>query len=326
MACAVSSSPTRCGISLLLATNSSSDVQRPIPGMMVSIWPPSSPAVTSPASPDAIALGVVRRADAIQLPAGLIRLEARLRSGQSSATELGRLIAGSPALAARLLRTANSVFYSPLEPVTSVNRAIVVIGDAILSQIVIHAIMATRAAKTRSPAHALASARLMGDGVRSAVAARALAQLGGTVSPDNAFAAGLLHDLGHMLLLEDNPAVYAAHLAASAGPSGRLDDELALTGTTHEAVGGAFAVQWNLPEPLQLAMSDHHGSSVRAISLIVTAADHVVRGLYRPSFGPSGLEAVALREVGVSRAAWAGRSARTRIEMAEMLTIFDVLG
>lgn len=290
---------------------------------------PATPPTTRPdASTATVALEVVRRATAIRPPAGLIRLEARLRSGQASATELARLIDGSPALAARLLRIANSAFYSPRQPIVSLNRALVVIGDAVLGQMVIHAIVASRRAGGRTPTEALAGARLMSDGVRCAVTARALAQLGGAVGPDEAFSAGLLHDLGHVLLLDDSPAAYAGYLLASPGPGDCLDTELEIAGTTHQAVGEAFASEWNLPAPLGQAMGRHHGPADSAISSVVRVADRLVGWHDRPGIAEAGSDPVdieaLLGAIGVTSAAWADRSATTHAEMAELLTIFDL--
>lgn len=290
---------------------------------------PAAPPIARPdPSAATVALEVVRRASAIRPPAGLIRLEARLRSGQASTAELARLIDGSPALAARLLRIANSAFYSPRQPIVTLNRALVVIGDAVLGQMVIHAIVASRRAEGRTPTEALAGARLMSDGVRCAVTARALAQLGDAVGPDEAFAAGLLHDLGHVLLLDDSPAAYAGYLQGRPGPGDCLDVELEMTGTTHEAVGEAFAIEWNLPAPLRQAMARHHGPADSAISSVIRVADRLVGGRDRPAIAEAGSEPVdieaLLDAVGVTPGAWADRAAATNAEMAELLTIFDL--
>ena len=56
---------------------------------------------------------IVQHAHAISPSASLLRLEQQLRQGDSNARQLAKLIDGSPALAARVLRMANSAFYAP---------------------------------------------------------------------------------------------------------------------------------------------------------------------------------------------------------------------
>ena len=289
---------------------------------------PAVPHVPMARTPETVARDIVRRSEAIRPPAGLIRLDARLRSGQTSASELARLIDGSPALAVRLLRMANSAFYSPVQPIVSLSRALVVIGDAVLGQLVAHAIVTSRRAARQTPDQALASARLMSDGVRAAVTARALAHLGAPVVPEEAFTAGLLYDLGHVLLLDTHPAAYSAYLLEHWSPVENLDRELELTGTSHEHVGRALASDWNLPASVGQALADHHRPSEVAISSVVRVADHLVRDRHRPKLAEAlpGVEdpETLMAALGVNPAAWAGRTAVTQREMAELLQIFDL--
>jgi len=109
----------------------------------------------APAPPVDAAEAIVRRSAGLAPSASLIRLEARLRSGSASVAELGRLTEGSPALAARVLRLANSVFYSARQPILALNRAIVVIDDIVLRQVVLHAIVAGGRPAARSRARRL---------------------------------------------------------------------------------------------------------------------------------------------------------------------------
>ncbi|MGD0020084.1 MAG: HDOD domain-containing protein [Candidatus Limnocylindrales bacterium] len=78
---------------------------------------------------------IVQHAHAISPSASLLRLEQQLRQGDSNARQLARLIDGSPALAARVLRMANSAFYAPAEPVTTLSRAVALLGDTVLRQL-----------------------------------------------------------------------------------------------------------------------------------------------------------------------------------------------
>jgi hypothetical protein len=73
---------------------------------------------------------IVQHAPAVSPSASLLRLEQQLRQGDSNARQLAKLIDGSPALAARVLRMANSAFYAPAEPVTTLSRAVALLGTS----------------------------------------------------------------------------------------------------------------------------------------------------------------------------------------------------
>lgn len=289
-----------------------------------------------PASLDR-ARAIVQRAHAISPSASLLRLEASLRDGNTTARQLARLIEGSPALAARVLRMANSAFYAPAQPVTTLSRAVALLGDTVLRQLVLTSLIVSRRAGTRTPLQALA-ARLAGDAVRAAVVARNVAELmrrsgGPAIEPDLAFAAGLLHDLGHVYLLDEVGEPYASYLVGGrsalviGSAADQLEREQALAGTTHQDVGAVFAFEWNLPPVIAQALYDHHEPASSPISALMTVADSLVREM---TYGPIGASAGAsdgadapLAPVGLDRETWETRLPVVRDQAAELLTLFD---
>jgi HD-like signal output (HDOD) protein len=106
---------------------------------------------------------IVQHAHAISPSASLLRLEQQLRQGDSNARQLAKLIDGSPALAARVLRMANSAFYAPTEPVTTLSRAVALLGDTVLRQLVLTSLIVSRRAGNRSPREAVSRAILQGE-------------------------------------------------------------------------------------------------------------------------------------------------------------------
>lgn len=285
----------------------------------------ANPVVRPPAAFD-LAREIVRRANAVAPSPSLLRLETHLRRGDTSARQIGRLIEGSPALAARVLRLANSAFYAPAEPVVSLSRAVVLLGDTVLRQLVLTSLIASRRAADRTPRQALAAARLMGDAVRSAVVCRALAGLSGITSPDDAFSAGLLHDLGHVYLLDEAGDPYASHLLKADGRNDNLARERILTGTTHVHVGVAFAEEWHLPDAIRDVLRSHHAPQPATLGAVVRASDWLVRELNARNFEDPAIVAgptdAALATIGLDRTAWAGRIPAVRDEYAELLMFF----
>ena len=257
-------------------------------------------------------------------PPGLLRLESRLRVGDASARELARLVEGSPALAARVLRLANSAMFSPIEPVLNLPRAVAMIGNVVLRQLVLTALVMLRGAGNRSPRQIQAADRVMGDSIRSAVIARHLASLSGLAQPDDAFAAGLVHDLGQIYVLDAVGDTYAEYLLKLAGDL-RAESELA--GTTHVEVGAALAQDWQLPKPLEVVLSAHHVAVPDPLTRVVAAADRIVpdvdwtdprdESIGSPTIG-------ALMELRADRRRWPALLPSLRREVTDLFAVFEV--
>lgn len=271
---------------------------------------------------------VLRRAHAVTPSRSLLRLEDSLRKGDASTRQLSQLIEGSPALAARVLRMANSSFYAPAEPVVGLARAVPMLGHTVLRQLVLATLVLSRQETGRSTRQGVAAARLTGNAVRAAVVGRALAAATRICPHDEAFAAGLLHDLGHVYLLDDSGDAYATYLVDEAGAS--LEREVQITGTTHQDVGLAFAYDWNLPPSLATVMREHHHPAPMTLGAVVLAADALVAEVHHPS--PEGPEAAvaasdaAIGAIGLSREKWDAGAPQVRADYAELLTVFERFG
>jgi HD-like signal output (HDOD) protein len=301
---------------------------RPTPPSMDAYPVPIAP-VARPQSSVEVARELVQRIHTVGPSPSLLRLEGELRQGDSSARRLGQVIEGSPALAARVLRVANSAFYAPPTSVVSLNRAVVLLGNTLLRQLVLTSLIASRQSLGRSPRQALAVARLMGDAVRSAVVCRSLADAKRTVPPDDAFSAGLLHDLGHIYLIDGIGDPYAAHFIQSLGQCDGLERELELTGTTHQDVGAVFAAEWNLPPVIQEILYNHHAPRPGSLAAIVRASDWLVVQLNNTT----GVDPTTVSEkvdeslgrIGLDGSGWAARVQAARASYGELLSLFDTL-
>jgi HD-like signal output (HDOD) protein len=203
------------------------------------------------------------------------------------------------------------------------------LGHTVLRQLVLATLVLSRQESGRSTRQGVAAARLTGNAVRSAVVSRALAASCHLAPPDDAFSAGLLHDLGHIYLLDDAGDPYATYLVDEAPVDG-LAREIELTGTTHQLVGVAFAYDWNLPPTLAAVLSEHHAPDPRSLSAIVAASDALVAEAHQPSTdGPEAAIAssdAALEQIGMTRETWATMEPAVRSDYAELLTVFERFG
>jgi HD-like signal output (HDOD) protein len=272
---------------------------------------------------------VLRRAHAVTPSRSLLRLEDTLRKGDASTKQLSQLIEGSPALAARVLRMANSSFYAPAEPVVGLSRAVPMLGHTVLRQLVLATLVLSRQETGRSTRQGVAAARLTGNAVRSAVVSRSLAAKSHICPSDDAFAAGLLHDLGHVYLLDDTGDPYAAYLVEES-PVYPLAREVELTGTNHQDVGLAFSYDWNLPPTLGAVLREHHNPQPATLAAVISAADALVAEVHHPSAeGPEAaiaLSDAALLTINMSRESWEAIAPQVRADYAELLTVFERFG
>ncbi len=186
----------------------------------------------------------------------------------AGAQEVSRLVANDPAMAARVLRVANCPLYGRGEAVGSVDAAIQMLS--LPAVIRLAQTVAAYEADGRPPA--MENARRLEHAVASAAGCRALAERLGSVRPDEAWTAGLLHSLGQAMLEGLAPQRYAeASRRAGAGGRALVEMEREALGTDHARLGGLLAERWNWPPALRQVMALHHDPADARASLPVQA-------------------------------------------------------
>lgn len=172
---------------------------------------------------------------------------------KSTAADLAKVIELDPALTARLIRVANSAYYGLSRRVASITLAVTVVGFSTVRAI------AGAAASGLFDAHDGVPDNFWEHSLATAAAASVLAPRFGA-APGDAFAVGLLHDLGSVLLFRGYPDGYAALLERVAGGDDREQVELEVFGITHQRAGGRVFAAWSFPEEFIEAIEGHHGA------------------------------------------------------------------
>ncbi len=192
------------------------------------------------------------------MPECFFRLQRVLANDHSGAGDLERVIKPDPALTANLLRVANSAYFGCPRKVTSIRHSIVLMG-------------------TRQVYEAAASAsfalvipgNLLGYGIRAsefwlhsmsvAMLSQRLAQELRLEASDQTYTAGLLHDIGKLVIgvfLADS-ARDVLHLMRD-GDLTFVDAEREALGTDHAMVGATLAEHWRLPSEVVDVVRHHH--------------------------------------------------------------------
>lgn len=209
-----------------------------------------------------------------------------------------RLIGDDPALASRVLRLANSSFFGFAGRIGNLREACLVLGAQTLRQII------TAAAVKEHFSHDAGSVidhrALWLHAMGTAAAARVLASEVGA-DPEQAFAAGLLHDMGKLALDTYFRDEYREVLLYQQEHACFLyEAEETVLGLTHNRVGAALASHWRFPDELVEAIDNHHspgGDGAGLLADIVHVADVLSRAL---DIGDSGDDLVTP----LSESAW----------------------
>jgi HD-like signal output (HDOD) protein len=199
---------------------------------------------------------VTRDAQLITLPAVYLRLKAVLDDPDYSVADLEEVISQDPAITARLLRQVNSPYFGFASRIDTVFRAVGLMG----SQQVHDMVLATSVAQTFEgiSIEIMDMYAFWRQSVYCATAARLLAAECNILDSERLFVAGLLRDIGHLVMYQSIPEQSRqAVIEARQGCHSLYMIERDLIGFDYAALGGALLQQWGLPESLWEPVAMH---------------------------------------------------------------------
>jgi putative nucleotidyltransferase with HDIG domain len=177
----------------------------------------------------------------------------------SSAAKLSTIILKDPNLTARILRIANSSYYGYRQEVTSINQAIMIIGQNIIKCLLL-SISIYNGIASKDSGNSKDLEKLWQHLLETAVAAKNAAQKVNYSVVDEAYIAGLLHDFGRIFLLQYFPEECKEIYRLSINDKFHIDAEREILNTDHQEVGKYIAEHWNLPRSLSEVIGNHHPS------------------------------------------------------------------
>ncbi len=212
----------------------------------------------------------------------LNRLLASLAGEDTSFGKLADLIEKDTVVAGNILHLVNSALYGRRGTINSVRHAISLLGVNKLRNAVL-GMSVTRMWHQVRPADSWSMARFNMHAAATAILSDMLAQRLPVNYPEGAFIAGLMHDLGRLLIAVGLPAEHDRIVAHQrAGNRSAAESEMAILGFSHPELSAEALAAWKLPEPIQVAVRDHHAvlaldhSNELPLSCIVGAADRFV--------------------------------------------------
>lgn len=179
---------------------------------------------------------------------------------QASPNDLNRLIALDPVLAGQVLRLINSAFYSLGHPVSSLTRAIIMLGVNTVKNLVLSFAILQQLPMIK-PFGSLSSVSFWEHSVAVGVIAKWLAEFKGVnlTDQEDSFVGGLLHDLGKIPLNQKfADETHQAMTLAGQRRWSAVDAESVIFGFDHSMVGGLVARRWRLSPVFVDVLAYHH--------------------------------------------------------------------
>lgn len=202
---------------------------------------------------------------------------------KTSASKLGEVISSDQVLTARILKLANSAYYGFPRRISTLNLAIVVLGfnalrDLVMSISVIDRFSTQNIRQDWEIEQFWRHAFMVGMGARQIARQQRQALAG------EAFVAGLLHDIGYLVMIQHFPKLFEKTFQfAKERQIPFLHAEYSLWGFSHAEIGAWLAEGWNLPEKIVRVIRYHHqpekaGDSSN-LTTIIHFADHLAATL-----------------------------------------------
>jgi HD-like signal output (HDOD) protein/ActR/RegA family two-component response regulator len=241
------------------------------------------------------------------LPKTYGKLQNALAQPTVTAAIVGDIVNADAVIASKVLQITNSAFFRLRKPIARIKDAVTYLGFATIRNLVLSAEISSHW-KAPTSLSSIDPEQLQSHAQYAAAACKALAA--GRVSPDDAWLAGLLHDIGYWILLQECPDELGAALEMSCREQLPLIEcERRTTGATHAQVGAYLLGLWGLPYSIVEAVALHHApTTVTGNGYDLLGALSVSHALLPPAHGHALLESSA-GAPGIDAAYLAGLSA-----------------
>ncbi len=214
------------------------------------------------------------------LPEITLKIIELVENPRSTTQDLNRLISNDPALVSRILKVVNSAFYGLPGQIGSINRAIVLLGLNAVKNIVIAASL-TKLFRGGHVSPHFSAKDLWSHSIAVGVFSKMIVTKLTNDLPDEAFLAGLIHDIGILVELQSlrEPLVEVAERASRENVR-YIDLETQIIGVDHQALGAALTLKWKFPRSFQYVTGFHHNpmalaQECRWLTNVIHVADHI---------------------------------------------------
>ena len=240
------------------------------------------------------------------IPELYLEITEALQSPLTSSDRIAEIASQDPALSAKILQISNSAFFGFSRKVFSVSEAVQLLGIGVIQSLAMAVPLFTSFDRKRCPGFHIDQVWEHSAEVASIARRIYNEHLDDSHRAEQAFAAGIMHDIGKLILAEKMPEQYEAIIAESKATNTELHKiERKHLGATHAEVGAYLLALWGLPVPLIEAIASHHapcrcGTGTLCLAGVVHIADALQhsQGLH-PELTPNPVDAEYLKLTGL---------------------------
>ncbi|MEM8499690.1 MAG: HDOD domain-containing protein [Pseudomonadota bacterium] len=208
------------------------------------------------------------------------RMNDAIADGTSDAADIGNIILLDPSLTASLLRAANSPIYMRVKSVSNIDEAVTLLGMQEIRNLAFAVSAADTVKAFTNPIVSLE--HVWKHSLYTAIIADSIDQGRTNSCGLSLFTAGLLHDIGQLLMFQQKPDLswrVMEHALNHSDGRATYESERELFGFDHMAVGAELARLWNFPTEIGAAIAQHHlpfeTDAVSDVAVIVHVANSV---------------------------------------------------
>jgi len=204
---------------------------------------------------------LLKQGDALPtLPEIYTKVSAQLDDIDTSVDDIGETVSTDPAISYKILTMVNSAYFGLRNEISSVSQAISLIGRFRLKQILIGALLSEVFKGLDSQHFSLKD--FWEHSIRTAIIAKQLAiDSDYSEEPETIFTAGLLHDVGRLILAAQRPEVLPEIDQRSVLNHIEIAQaEVDIIGISHTEIGGALMQKWDFPDLIWVCVLNHHRS------------------------------------------------------------------
>lgn len=197
---------------------------------------------------------IMKTCDLPTMPAVADRVMRLVADPNTTTEQLQKVISADQALAARILKIANSVFYASVRKINTISEAIVMIGFNTLRSLVL-----TASSRDIYKRFGLTEKMLWEHSMGAAISAGIIAKELRIVNQEEAYLGGLLHDVGKVVLNNSDPAKFSKVMERVYNEqiSFRMAEQ-EVYGFSHADVGAMVIRKWKLSENLEMAIRNQY--------------------------------------------------------------------
>ena len=197
---------------------------------------------------------IMSAGDLPTIPVVATKVMQLIESDRATSDELSKVVSSDPAVAAKVLKISNSSFYGRQGKIQNLSAAIVLLGFNTLKSIVV-----TASVRQVYQPFGLTEKMLWEHSFGAGIAARTIASRTGRVDQEEAFLAGLFHDIGKVIMNSSDRAKFLMVMERSYNEEIPFNEaEKSIYHFSHEEVGSLVIKKWNFPTVLTETVLRHH--------------------------------------------------------------------